>query len=175
MSTYTSSLNVIPSSSYNIPQPGELTIAVAAAGSSTTQLVATAASKFTAAETRPLGYTINGGDIIYNETQSVVYQIVRVVNDTTIEIFTAPVAIAASDTCVIYKGNARPASSQAAGSEGYSLYFGVTGDVKVEDVSNNTVTLKGVPAGKTIDLQVIKIYDKNPTPPVGIVALEKIN
>ena len=104
-----------------------------------------------------------------------VYQIVKVVNDTTIEIATAPVAIAASDTCFIYKGNARPASSAASGSEGYSLYFGVTGDVKVEDVSNNTVTLKGVPAGKIIDLQVIKIYDSNPTPPTNIVALEKIN
>jgi len=168
MSTYTSSLNVIPSSSYNIPQPGELTIAVAAAGSSTTQLVATAASKFTAAETRPLGYTIDGGDIIYNETQSVAYQVVQVVNDTTIKISTAPVAIATNDTLIIYKGN-------KAGSEGYSLYFGVTGDAKVEDVSGNTVLLKGVPAGKVIDLKVVKIYDSNPTPPTNIVAWEKID
>ena len=168
MSTYTSSLNVIPSSSYNIPQPGELTLAVAAAGSSTTQLVATAASKFTAAETRPLGYTIDGGDIIYNETQSVVYQVVEVVNNTTIKISTAPVAIATNDTLIIYKGN-------VAGSEGYSLYFGVTGDAKVEDVSGNTVLLKGVPAGKVIDLQVVKIYDSNPTPTTNIVAWEKID
>ena len=84
-------------------------------------------------------------------------------------------AIAPSDTCFIYKGNVRPATSAASGSEGYSLYFGASGDVKVEDVSNNTVTLKSVPVGKIIDLQVIKIYDSNPTPPAGIVALEKID
>ncbi len=174
MSTYISSLDVIPSSSYNIPQPGRLATPIAAAGSSTTQLVSTGA-EFTAAKTRPLGYTINGGDIIYNATQSVVYQIVKVVNDTTIEIATASVAIAPSDTCFIYKGNVRPATSAASGSEGYSLYFGASGDVKVEDVSNNTVTLKSVPVGKIIDLQVIKIYDSNPTPPAGIVALEKID
>ena len=176
MSTYISSLDIIPSSSYNIPKPGLLTTPIAAAGSSTTQLVVLAGSQdFTAATTRPLGYTINGGDIIYNATQGVVYQIVKVVDAITIEIATAPVAIAASDTCFIYKGNARPASSPASGSEGYSLYFGVTGDAKVEDVSGNTVTLKGVPSGKVIDLQVIKVYDSNPTPPDGIVAWEKID
>lgn len=174
MSTYTSSLDVIPSSSYNIPQPGRLATPIAAAGSSTTQLVSTGA-EFTAKKTRPKGFTINGGDIIYNATQSVVYQIVKVVNDTTIEIATAPVAIAVSDTCFIYKGNSRPAGSAASGSEGYSLYFGETGDVKVEDVSGNTVTLANVPIGKVIDLQVIKIYDSNPTPPSSIVALEKVD
>ena len=72
MSTYISSLDVIPSSSYNIPKPGLLATPIAAAGSSTTQLVSTGA-KFTAAETRPLGYTINGGDIIYNATQILDY------------------------------------------------------------------------------------------------------
>mgnify|MGYP003647686856 FL=1 len=167
MSTYTSSLNVIPSNNYNIPQPGNIVKVAAATGSSTT-LLKGVGTEFTAKKTRPLGYTINGGDIIYNETQNVSYQVVKVVDDLTIEISTAAVAIAAGDACLIYKGN-------VAGSEGYSLYFGVGGDVKVDDVSGNTVQLIGIPAGKVIDLQVVKVYSSSPTPPASIVAWEKTN
>ena len=165
MSTYNASLTVIPSDDYNLPQPGLLKAGAATAGSNTTTLVDSAA-EFTNAETNTLGYNIRGGDIIYNITQGVSYQVVKVVNDTSITITTAGVAIAATDVYQIYKGN-------VAGSEGYSLYFGTTGDVKVTDASGNITTINNVPAGKIIDLQVVKVFASVPTPPIDIILLDK--
>ena len=78
-----------------------------------------------------------------------VIKLKSIVSDTTITIATAGVAIATNDVYEIYKGN-------VAGSEGYSLYFGTTGDVKITDVSGNTTTINNIPAGKILDLQVVK-------------------
>lgn len=167
MSTYSSSLTVIPSDDYNLPQPGLIKNGIATAGSNTTTLFDSNA-EFTNAKTNPLGYNISSGDIIYNITQGVAYQILRIANDTSLIITTTGVAIATDDVYQIYKGN-------VANSEGYSIYFGTTGDVKVVDVSGNTTTINNVPAGKILDLQIVKVFASTPTPPGDIVMLEKIN
>ena len=167
MSTYNASLTVIPSDDYNLPQPGLLKTGSAAAGSNTTTLIDSSA-EFTNAKTNALGYNISSGDIIYNKTQSKCYQVKNVVSDTTITIATAGVAIATNDVYEIYKGN-------VAGSECYSLYFGTTGDVKITDVSGNTTTINNIPAGKILDLQVVKVFASSPTPPIDIVLLDKLD
>lgn len=164
MSTYNSSLAVIPSNDFNLPQPGALFSGQAVGGSNTTTLVDDTGDFIN--NQNVLGYNISGGDIIYNTTQNVSYQIIRVVNATSIEITTAAVAIADGDDYSIYKGN-------VAGSEGYSLYFGTTGDIKVVDASGNTTTINNLPAGKILDLQVVKVFATAPVPPGDIVLLEQ--
>ena len=71
-------------------------------------------------------------------------------------------------TYQIYKSNAANIS------EGYSLYFGTTGNAVVEDVSGNQVTLSNIPAGKIIDLLVVKVLSSGSTALTDIIALQNI-
>jgi len=54
------------------------------------------------------------------------------------------------------------------------LYFGTTGNAVVEDVSGNQVTLSNIPAGKIIDLLVVKVLSSGSTALTDIIALQNI-
>jgi len=161
MSTYNSSVSVILSDTINIPQPG-----VIASGTNTgaTNQLIDAGSDFLPAVTNPLGYVISGGDVVY--TNGEIFTVVSVDDSNTITLSGSPTQAA---TYQIYKSNAANIS------DGFSLYFGGTGSFVVEDVSGNQVTLSNVPAGKVIDLQIVKVLSTGSTVRADIVALEKVD
>jgi hypothetical protein len=160
MSTYNSSVSVILSDTINIPQPG-----VIASGTSTgaTNQLIDAATDFLPAVTNALGYIISGGDVVY--TNGEIFTVVSVDDANTITLSGNPAQAA---TYQIYKSNAANIS------EGYSLYFGTTGNAVVEDVSGNQVTLSNIPAGKIIDLLVVKVLSSGSTALTDIIALQNI-
>ena len=76
---------------------------------------------------------------------------------------TRGIAITPSDTDLIQQD---PAFAPAANKEingGCVLYIGVSGDVKVQTASGDTLTFTGLNAGTFLPVQVIQVYNTGTT------------
>tara|TARA_R110002020_G_scaffold245766_1_gene459439 strand:- start:2255 stop:2533 length:279 start_codon:yes stop_codon:yes gene_type:complete len=73
------------------------------------------------------------------------------------------IAITPSDTALIQED---PAFAPAANQEingGCILYIGVTGNVKVQTASGDTLTFTGVNAGTFLPVQIVQVYNTGTT------------
>ena len=158
MAIYIDAINVIPSDSINIPQPG-IIISGTNTGAGTT--LTDVGKGFTNAETNPKGFNIGGGSAVYDSGGAIV-EVESVVDSDNLLLLTA----AAAGAYDIYNGNYQTPGK----STGFSLYITGAGDVSVVTVYGNTVVIP-VLANSILDLQVIRVNATNTTA-TGIIALE---
>ena len=167
MSKYTKAVKVIPSDTINIPQPGILDSGTSTAGAGAGEITDTGA-KWTSAETNPLGYNINAGDVIYNITDTKIVQVSYVEDDTTIQISTNDFQ-GATDVYQIYKGN-------VGGDNVYDLLVGAApgGDVTVVIVDGSEIVIPqaAMTVGSVIELGVIRVKASAEATAAKFVALQ---
>tara|TARA_Y100000401_G_scaffold96369_1_gene83405 strand:- start:8 stop:505 length:498 start_codon:yes stop_codon:yes gene_type:complete len=156
-------IDVIPSDTINIPQPGS----VVGGNSSTNGTTLTDASATFLAD------SISGGDVVYAQAAGPVgpeiHEILSVDDGQTITLKTA-VAAGAPYAYKIYKGNGGELKE---GFDGYSLFVGTAGDVAVLPVGTgqDEVILKNVANNSYVPLQVQRVLDSGTTA-ADILALE---
>ena len=152
-------IEVIPSDTINIPQPGS----VVGGSSSTNGITLTDASATFKTD------FISGGDVVYAGTE--IHEILSVDDGQTITLKTAVVA-AAPYPYKIYKGNSSRIIPQG-GQDGYSLFVGTAGDVAVlpAGTGQDEVVLKNVANNSYVPLQVQRVLDSQTTA-ADILALE---
>jgi len=150
-------IDVIPSDTINIPEPGS----VVSGNSSTNGITLTDASATFLAD------SISGGDVVYTGTE--IHEILSVDNGQTITLKTA-VGVAAPYPYKIYKGNGGELKE---GQDGYSLFVGTAGDLAVLPVGTgqDNVILKNVANNSYVPLQVQRVLASGTTA-ADILALE---
>ncbi len=139
----------------NIPKPG-----VIVSGTNTTSGVTLtdATKNFTKSATNKQGYIISSGDVVYDITTGVFIEITSVTSATEI-LLSSSIAVGDYE---IFKGNKLK-------SDGYSLFVGTGGNLILETVNGQEVTLKNVANNSYVPLQVAKV--KSGTTALDIVAL----
>jgi hypothetical protein len=142
-------LAVIKSDTVDIPFPALVTSGNATGGSATS-LVNSGATFITSG--------VQVGDIIYNVSTLAAAIVTGVNSDTTL--LTSGGAFAASQNYVIYSGE---------NNNGCVLYIGGAGNLAIQTVGGDTVTLVGVTAGQFIPVQVMKVLSA--TTATNILAL----
>jgi len=162
-------LEVIPSATVRIPNPGEVVILDIATGASV-GVAAFTAGTLTDVGTSFLDANIKVGAIIYNTTAGIAYNVVSVDSDTAITIFPAT-AGGATDSYTIYNG----------ATKGCLLYVGGEGSLTVQmaqqngntstlaSPANREVTLINVPDASFLPLHVVKVSDT--TTATSVIAL----
>jgi len=150
-------IDVIPSDSINIPQPGSVVD-----GSSSTN-----GTTLTDASATFIADSISGGDVVY--TNNEIHEILSVDDEITMTLKTA-VAAPPGYPYKIYKGNG---GDLTAGNDGYSLFVGTGGDLSVSPVGTgqDVVILKNVADNSYVPLQVQRVLSSNTTAS-DILALE---
>jgi hypothetical protein len=91
---------------------------------------------------------INPGDIIYNLSQQSADIVVGINSPTQIEVAGYIGGTFPGDNYIIYAGNNH---------QGCVLYIGIGGDLEVETVGGDIVTLSNVASGQFIPVQVMKV------------------
>jgi len=145
-------IDVIPSDTINIPEPGSVFSSTSDA-SSIGALLVDPTAKF-------LDDFISGGDVVYvggNE----IHEILKVIDNTQIELKSS-VSAAAPYAFKIYKGNGGELKE---GQDGYSLFVGTAGDIAVLPVGSgqDAVVLKNVANNSYVPLQVQRVLDAGTT------------
>jgi hypothetical protein len=145
-------LAVVPSDTIDIPQPSSkvATGATTSLGSDPNDLIDTAAT-FTDGN-------VKVGDIVHDITNGVIDTVAAIVDDNNLTLTNGVIANGA--TYNIY----RYATKDTV------IYVGVTGDVVVETSGGDSVTLKAVPAGMIIPLNVKRV-DSTLTTATDLVAM----
>jgi len=168
MSKYTKAVKVIPSNTLNIPQPGVLDSGTSTAGAGAGEIEDTAA-EWTNAETNPLGYNINGGDVIYDTTDTTISEVSYVEDDTTIKISNNDFQ-GATHAYQIYQGN-------VGGDNVYDLLVGAApgGDVTVVTVDGSEIVIPqaAMAVGNVIELGVIRVQASAAATAAEFVALQE--
>ena len=156
-------IEVIPSDTINIPQPGS----VVGGGSNTNGTTLTDASATFLAD------SISGGDVVICKAiagppSTEMHEILSVDDGQTLTLKTA-VAMLAPYVYKIYKGNGGELKE---GFDGYSLFVGTAGDVAVLPVGTgqDEVVLKNVANNSYVPLQVQRVLAT--TTAADILALE---
>ena len=139
----------------NIPKPG---VIVSGANTTAGTTLTDATKDFTRSATNAQGYIISSGDVVYDITTGVFIEIIAVTSATEI-LLSSAIAIGNYE---IFKGNKLK-------SDGYSLFVGSGGDLILETVDGQEVTLKNVANNSYVPLQVAKV--KSGTTALDIVAL----
>tara|TARA_R110000868_G_scaffold173133_2_gene409170 strand:+ start:3371 stop:3847 length:477 start_codon:yes stop_codon:yes gene_type:complete len=103
---------------------------------------------------------INPGDIIHNISTGTADIVVGINSPTQLEVAGYSGGFAPGDTYFIYAGNNH---------QGCVLYIGGSGDLEVQTVGGDNVTLVGVTAGQFIPVNVMKV--KESTSASNIIAL----
>ena len=156
---YQDAINVIPSDTINIPQPGIIISGNNTAVPGTT--LTDVGKGFTNAETNPKGFNIVGGSVVYDSAGAIV-EVEKVVDSDNLLLLTA----IAAGAYEIYNGNYNVSGK----SDGFSLYVTGAGNLSVVTVFGNTIVIP-VTANSFLDLQVIKV-NATGTTATGIIALE---
>ena len=156
---YQDAINVIPSDTINIPQPGIIISGnnTAAPGNTLTDV----GKGFTNAETNPKGFNIVGGSVVYDSAGAIA-EVEKVVDSDNLLLLTAIGAGAYE----IYNGNYNVSGK----SDGFSLYVTGAGNLTVLTVFGNKITIP-VLANSFLDLQVIRVFAGGTTA-TGIIALQ---
>jgi len=157
---YQDAINVIPSNTINIPQPG---IIISGTNTAAPGTILTDVGKgFTNSETNPKGFNIVGGSVVYDSAGAIA-EVEKVVDSDNIELLSA----IAAGTYEIYNGSYTTANFK---SDGFSLYITGAGNLSVVTVFGNTVVIP-VLANSFLDLQVIRV-NATGTTATGIIALQ---
>tara|TARA_R110002110_G_scaffold117894_1_gene291207 strand:- start:16 stop:522 length:507 start_codon:yes stop_codon:yes gene_type:complete len=168
MSKYTKAVKVIPSDTINIPQPGILDSGTSTAGAGAGEIEDTAA-EWTNAETNTLGYNINGGDVIYDTTDTTISQVDYVENDTTIKISNNDFQ-GVTHGYQIYQGN-------VGADNVYDLLVGAApgGDVTVVTLDGDEIVIPqaAMALGSVIELGVIRVKASAAATAAKFVALQE--
>jgi len=168
MSKYTKAIKVIPSDTINIPQPGVLDSGTSTAGAGAGEITDTGA-KWTSAETNPLGYNINEGDVIYDTTDTTISQVSYVEDDTTIKISNNDFQ-GVTHGYQIYQGN-------VGGDNVYDLLVGAApgGDVTVVIDSGDEIIIPqaAMAVGNVIELGVVRVKASAEATAAKFVALQE--
>jgi len=145
-------IDVIPSDTINIPQPGS----VVSGNSSTNGTTLTDASATFLAD------SISGGDVVYVPFTSEIHEILSVDDGQTITLKTAASPALLPYDYKIYKGNGGELKE---GQDGYSLFVGTAGDIAVLPVGSgqDAVVLKNVANNSYVPLQVQRVLDAGTT------------
>lgn len=156
---YQDAINVIPSDTINIPQPGIIISGnnTAAPGTTLTDV----GKGFTNAETNPKGFNIVGGSVVYDSAGAIV-EVEKVVDSDNLLLLNS----IAAGAYEIYNGNYNVSGK----SDGFSLYVTGAGNLSVVTVFGNTIVIP-VTANSFLDLQVIKV-NATGTTATGIIALQ---
>ena len=156
---YQDAINVIPSDTINIPQPGIIISGNNTAVPGTT--LTDVGKGFTNAETNPKGFNIVGGSVVYDSAGAIV-EVEKVVDSDNLLLLNA----IAAGAYEIYNGNYNVSGK----SDGFSLYVTGAGNLSVVTVFGNTIVIP-VTANSFLDLQVIKV-NATGTTATGIIALQ---
>jgi len=167
----TEAIDVIPNDTINIPEPGSYL-----SGTNNgvgTNLTAPAGTLFQDGQTNPAatGYSnrVAPGDVVYEPSTGTLAQVERVVSNTQLSL-SAPGLTGGGAAFDIYRGNGGLVNNKQ-GQEGFSLFVGTAGDLKVIPVgSENPVVLKNVSNNSYVPLQVIRVFDSG-TSAADILAL----
>lgn len=169
-------IDVVPSDTINIPQPGSYATGTQDQIGAGTSIIDITAKFLGVSNPGNTGFSnrVAIGDVVYVTDGGVTTAVtVTAVNND------AQLTVSASvpgnpATYAIYKSNGGAQTQPVAGHEGYSLYVGGTGSGNLSVVpagSTDTVVLKGVSAGAFIPLQVTKVNSTG-TDVTNILALE---
>ena len=131
-------LKVIPSDTINIPNVAHRSAQGSATATTSNKLVDSAAL-FSANE------LVKVNDIVYNTTDSTVARVTAIDNDTTLSL--SADIMANAEVYEIYRDT----------NDGCILYVGGAGDVNVITAGGDDVTLKAVPAGSFLPVQVLRV------------------
>ena len=153
-------IDVIPSDTINIPEPGSV-VSSTSDGVSLGDLFVDNTATF-------LDDFISGGDVVYIGG-SEIREVLKVESNTQLRLKTPAVAFGANPY-KIYKGNGGQLKE---GQDGYSLFVGTAGDVAVLPVGTgqDEVVLKNVANNSYVPLQVQRVLDSGTTA-ADILALE---
>lgn len=153
-------LNVIPSNSVPIPDPGSVIVLDVATGQTTGTAAFTANTLTTANPANPKFKEagIKVGAIVYNETAGVAYTVTAVTSDTVLAITPATTGGAtdkytiytdATKGCVLYVGGAGNVTAQLANSN--ANYTAASRPL------NHELTFKNLPNASFLPVQVIRV------------------
>tara|TARA_R100000231_G_scaffold134237_1_gene107643 strand:+ start:408 stop:896 length:489 start_codon:yes stop_codon:yes gene_type:complete len=153
-------IDVRPSDTINIPQPGSVVIGTSDAASLGSLLIDPTATF--------LDDFISGGDVVYVDPGEI-HEVLLVESNTQLQLKTATTVVGAYPY-KIYKGNGGQLKE---GQNGYSLFVGTAGDVAVLPVGTgeDEVVLKNVANNSYVPLQVQRVLDSQTTA-ADILALE---
>lgn len=153
-------IDVRPSDTLNIPEPGSVLSGTSGAASLGSLLIDPTATF--------LDDFISGGDVVYVDPGEI-HEIDRVESNTQLQLKTATVA-AGPYPYKIYKGNGGQLKQ---GQDGYSLFVGTGGDLAVLPVGTgqDEVILKNVANNSYVPLQVQRVLSTGTTA-ANVLALE---
>jgi hypothetical protein len=143
-------LQVIPSDYANIPTPN-LLVTGAATSTVTNQLVDSTAN-FIITTSTGVQYTVNAGDVVYNDSNPGGSTIVEVINATTL-LLNADIS-SSGDSYSIYQEGAQTGLNN----QGAVLYIGGAGSIKVTTSGNDIVTFISVQTGTFFPVNVVKVW-----------------
>ena len=152
----TKAIDVVPSDTINIPQPGSI---VGGTSSTTGNTLTDASATFLNSSSNESGYNIRGGDVVIVNGEMAEVQTVD--SDTVITLKSAISAVAGY-SYKIYKGNG---GDLKFGYNGYSLFVGTSGDVAVlpAGTGDDSVILKNVASNSYVPLQVQRVLSTGTT------------
>lgn len=90
---------------------------------------------------------VSAGDLVVNTTDGVASRVVKVINETTLNVITTGL-FASGEGYEVWQKNAEAAV----------LYVGVGGDIKVRTAGGDDVTFTDVPSGSFMPVQVIRVF-----------------
>lgn len=169
-------IDVVPSDTINIPQPGSYATGTNAQIGSGTSILDLTANFLGVSNPGNTGVSnkVAVGDVVYvTAAGAVTAETVVSVNSNT-QLTVSGSVSGTPATYAIYKSNGGAQTQPVAGHEGYSLYVGGAGNGNLSVVpasSTDTVVLKGVAAGAFIPLQVTRVNSTGTTV-AKILALE---
>jgi len=159
----TKAIQVIPSDSINIPEPGSY-ISGTNAGAGTTLTDASATFLDGQTNAGQTGYfnRVAAGDVVYEPSTNTSAQVEKVDANTKLTL-SAPGLTGGSTGYDIYRGVGGLKNTKS-GNEGFSLFVGTGGDIKVLPASStNPVILKNIGNNSYVPLQVIRVLNTGTT------------
>ena len=158
----TKAIHVIPSDSINIPEPGSYTSGTNT-GTGTTLTDAGATFLDGQTNTGGTGYfnRVAAGDVVYEPSTKTAANVVSVDSNTKLTL-SAP-GLTGGAAYNIYRG-VGGLNNRKSGNEGFSLFVGTGGDIKVLPASSeNPVILKNISNNSYVPLQVVRVFNTDTT------------
>ena len=158
----TQAITVVPNDAINIPEPGSY-LSGTNTGTGTTLDDATAT--FRDGQTNPAGTgyfnRVAPGDVVYEPSTKTAAQVTAV--DSNIKLTLSAPGLTGGAAYDIYRGNGGVLNRKS-GNEGFSLFVGTGGDIKVIPASSeDPVILKNVGNNSYVPLQVIRVFNTDTT------------